>query len=111
MICQPIENRFNSNISISTEKNFKGISCSNSSIGQHINIILSNLVKDCLTLYNKSYGKFNISEFSVDETPIGDLEFPTSNFFIHGNETFNNSVLQRIQTIIIETQEKIISIT
>jgi hypothetical protein len=110
-IYQPINDRFKSNIGIATPKYFSGINCSESSVGLHLNTIIYNLVYDCLVLYNKSYGKFNITEYDVSESPVGDLNFDSSNFYINGNETFNNSALQRIQTNIIETQEKIISIT
>jgi hypothetical protein len=109
MIYQPLSNRYDSNIDIGTPKYFSEPKCSESSIGLYINTTLYNLVYDCLVLYNKSYGKFNISEYGVTKSPIGELEFNSPTFYIHGNETFNNSTLQRIQTNIIETQEKIIS--
>ena len=103
--------RYSMNTEFEIPKYFNGFSCSESSIGIHLNSAITNIVKDCLNLYNKSFGKFKLTETGVEDVSFSDLEFESSNFYINGNETFNVLVLRRILTLLKETQEKIKSIT
>lgn len=96
---------FDNLIPLDLEKNYTGLDCGASSVGLSINAMISNIVKDILSLYSKSSAKIS----GLENATIDELKFDSYNLQIHTNETLNATTLQRIFEKIIEIQNTIYS--
>jgi hypothetical protein len=98
-----------SSIPLQLEKFFKGLNCSESSIGLYLNNSLVSLTKDTLNLYSKAKNKFKISANSDPVTAkIESLDLNANNLIIHGNETINVVATQRVLNNISSIQSNLI---
>lgn len=92
-------------------KNYNGIPCSESSIGLYFNNAISNIIKDTLLLYSKSYGGFTIQRQNVIVRELKDILKNTNDLYLNGNETINTISLQRIFDLLYQMQEELLPIT
>ena len=107
---QPIIDNIFSIIPLNLQKYFNYTKCSESSLGIYINSILSNLVKDTMSLLTNAQGQFNISEYTVIIAELQDIVFDMENMYMNGNETVNVITFQRILTTISNIQSKLLPI-
>jgi len=108
---QPPNDRFYNSIPLNLISNFNGTVCSESTFGLYFNNSISNIVKDVVNLFIKSYGKFEIRERSVAVTKLDDLVQLTNDLYLNGNETFNVLALQRVFLLINDLQASLIPIS
>lgn len=106
---QNIENIYESAVDLNTEKTFDGLNCSNSSLGLLLNKIISSILKDILVLYNNSKNSYLIDIDEVFIQSIEEIAYDNNNLYINGNETFNIIPIQRILTLLIDLQKKLIA--
>lgn len=105
---QPPPERFLNSIPLDIIANFNGTNCSESSFGLYFNNSISNIVKDTVNLFIKSYGKFLIHERYVDVQILENMSQLTNDLYLNGNETFNVLSLQRIFLLINSLQLQLI---
>lgn len=108
---QPPNDRFYNSIPLNLVANFNGTVCSESTFGLYFNNSISNIVKDTVNLFIKSYGKFEIAEREVGVAKLDDLVQLTNDLYLNGNETFNVLSLQRIFLLINDLQASLIPIS
>jgi hypothetical protein len=106
---QPIEDNRYTAIDSNITKNFKNVTCGDYSFGIFFNQNLLNILKDVLTLFTKASNSFN---FRKDEVLLNNIElinYDFDNLRVNGNESINTTTMQRIFTLIVEIQQKLIS--
>lgn len=108
---QPPNDRFYNSIPLNLVANFNGTVCSESTFGLYFNNSISNIVKDTVNMFIKSYGKFEIAEREVTVQKLDDLVQLTNDLYLNGNETFNVLSLQRIFLLINDLQSSLIPIS
>ncbi len=101
---QDMEDRFLAGVDVDLPKFYREFICSTTSAGLNINIILSNILKDTLNIYNKAYNSFAIDENQVNQISLGPVEFNNNDLIINGNETLNSVAFQRIVETITDIQ-------
>lgn len=106
---QPTINYRYSAINDNIDKYFTNVSCSNNSFGIFFNKNLSNILKDILTLYTKASNSYNLNKDNALLSNIKQIDYDLQNLKINGNESINTTTMQRIFTLIIEIQQKLIS--
>lgn len=104
-----IRDTFYSAIDRSMPKYYNGLKCSNDSFGILFNKELFNITKDMLTLYTKATNCYIIKNDDVLLNRINQIEFDLNNLRINGNESVNTVTMQRIFSLIVEIQEKLIA--
>ncbi len=108
---QPPNDRFYNSIPLNLVANFNGTICSESTFGLYFNNSISNIVKDTVNIFIKSYGRFEIGEREVAVQKLNDLVQLTNDLYLNGNETFNVLSLQRIFLLINDLQSSLIPIS
>lgn len=107
---QPPTDLYLSPIPLDLEKNFFGISCSESSFGLYFNNTISNIIKDILNIYANCSKKIKVStEGNISFEELSSLDLKINNFYMNGNETINVVTLQRIFLLISDLQRQLIS--
>jgi len=106
---QPIEDNRYTAIDSNITKNFKNVTCGDYSFGIFFNQNLSNILKDVLTLFTKASNSFNFKKDDVLLNNIELISYDFDNLRINGNESINTTTMQRIFTLIVEIQQKLIS--
>lgn len=108
---QSPNDRFYNSIPLNLVANFNGTICSESTFGLYFNNSITNIVKDTVNMFIKSYGKFNIAEREVTVQKLDDLVQLSNDLYLNGNETFNVLSLQRIFLLINDLQSSLIPIS
>ncbi len=106
---QPILDNYYMAISENTEKYFTKVFCNDYSFGLFFNKNISNILKDVLTLYTKATNSYNFKKDDVTLNDIKNIEYDLNNLRVNGNESINTTTMQRIFTLIIEIQQKLIA--
>jgi hypothetical protein len=105
---QKMEKRFLNLVPLVLEKYFNLTNCTESSLGLHMNVIFTNIIKDVLILYNNasSTANFKLDQFVLKQLEKFDLS--PKNLSINGNETVNTLVLQRLTSLITDIQTNLL---
>jgi hypothetical protein len=106
---QPISNTYQSAINKNLEKYFIGIDCANDSFGMFLNRELFNITADILTLHTKATNSYNIKNDDVLLSKVNQIEYDLNNLKMNGNESVNTITIQRIFTLVVEIQQKLIA--
>ena len=105
---QPMNQRFTNFVPIDIEKFYDGIECSEFSLGLNFNLMISNILKDVMNLYNQSSSSYTLEERSLILNDINNFVLDSKNLYMNGNETMNVIVLQRILALILDIQRKLL---
>lgn len=105
----PIIDTYQASIDRNTLKYFKNIKCGNDSFGVLFNKELFNMTKDMLTLHTKAINAYRIKNDDVLLNKVNKIEYDLNNLRMNGNESVNTVTMQRIFTLIVEIQEKLIA--
>jgi len=106
---QPIIDTYQSAINRSLKKYFIDIDCVSDSFGIFLNRQLFNITADILTLHTKAINSYIIRNDDVLLGNIKQIEYDLNNLKMNGNESVNTITLQRIFTLIVEIQQKLIA--
>jgi len=106
---QPIINTYQSAINRNLKKYFVDIDCINDSFGIFFNKQLFNITADILTLYAKATNSYIIKNDDILLGRINQIEYDLNNLKMNGNESVNTITMQRIFSLIVEIQQKLIA--
>ena len=106
---QPITNVYQSAINRNLKKYFNGIGCANNSFGIFLNKELFNITTDILTLHTKAINSYIIKNDDVLLNAINQIEYDLNNLKMNGNESVNTVTMQRIFSLIVDIQQKLIA--
>jgi hypothetical protein len=107
-VSQPMNSRFHNLITLELIKYFKYLDCSETSLGVNFNIVLSNILKDVLNMFNKSSSSANFTPLGFDLKEIINTMSNPVNMHLNGNETVSVVALQRIMKEITDIQRKLL---
>lgn len=105
---QPMNSRFLNLVPLDLVKYFEYLDCSETSLGVNFNVILSNILKDVLNMFNQSTSSANFTPDGVELTQIANFNLDPVNLHLNGNETVNVVAFQRIMKLITDIQRKLL---
>jgi len=109
-IKQPVNDRYLNAVPLNLKKEFIETFCSQSSFGLYFNILITNIIKDILNIYNKCSNTFRFDKSRTYLNDLQKLDISVKDLYINGNETINVIVLRRILQGILEIQKKLLPI-
>jgi len=105
---QSMSDQYLSFVPMGLSKYYSGVDTAKHSLGLSFNLMISNILKDTLNLFNQSSSSFTLKERGIILDKIEDFVLETENLYMNGNETANVVMLQRILLLITQIQSKLL---